>query len=93
MVINLLEKYPDKIPVLLKLKALEMKILANKDMSIAEFICFVRKRIDYDSKKAIFLQVKDTLPPLSEFMYTVHERFKESNGTLIMNFNSEDTFG
>jgi GABA(A) receptor-associated protein len=64
------EKYPDRIPVIVE-KAEKSdipdidkkKYLVPADLTVGQFVYVVRKRIKLSAEKAIFIFVKNTLPP------------------------------
>ena len=59
------------------LLSLECRYLVPADLSVGQFVYVVRKRIKLGAEKAIFVFVKNTLPPTGEsgffsFEYLVH---------------------
>nr|XP_024376089.1 autophagy-related protein 8d-like isoform X2 [Physcomitrium patens] len=68
------EKYPDRIPVIVE-KAEKSdipdidkkKYLVPADLTVGQFVYVIRKRIKLSSEKAIFIFVKNVLPPTSMF--------------------------
>ncbi|KAH9325727.1 hypothetical protein KI387_005905, partial [Taxus chinensis] len=64
------EKYPDRIPVIVeKAERADIpdidkkKYLVPADLTVGQFVYVVRKRINLSSEKAIFIFVKNILPP------------------------------
>ncbi|ONK65858.1 uncharacterized protein A4U43_C06F1690 [Asparagus officinalis] len=71
------EKYPDRIPVIVE-KA-ERSDIPDIDKKNAE--------------KAIFIFVKNTLPPTAAMMSAIYEENKDEDGFLYMTYSGENTFG
>ncbi|KAL8226475.1 hypothetical protein R6Q57_016307 [Mikania cordata] len=73
------EKYPDRIPVIVeKTERSDMpdidkkKYLVPADLTVGQFVYVVRKRIKLTAEKAIFIFVKNILPPTGlDFGYMV----------------------
>ncbi|KAL5650447.1 hypothetical protein ACJX0J_041256, partial [Zea mays] len=64
------EKYPDRIPVIVEKAERsdipdidKKKYLVPADLTVGQFVYVVRKRIKLSAEKAIFIFVKNTLPP------------------------------
>eukprot|EP01025_Chloroclados_australasicus_P004512 TRINITY_DN11123_c0_g1_i1.p2 TRINITY_DN11123_c0_g1~~TRINITY_DN11123_c0_g1_i1.p2 ORF type:complete len:124 (-),score=18.22 TRINITY_DN11123_c0_g1_i1:260-631(-) len=94
------EKYPDRIPVIVE-KAEKSdipeidkkKYLVPADLTVGQFVYVVRKRIKLSPEKAIFLFVKDVLPPTAALMSTIYEEKKDEDGFLYITYSGENTFG
>ncbi|CAK9161978.1 unnamed protein product [Ilex paraguariensis] len=70
------EKYPDRIPVIVeRAERSDMpdidkkKYLVPADLSVGQFVYVVRRRIKLSPEKAIFIFVKNILPPTGETQY------------------------
>uniref|UniRef100_G3NBV8 GABA(A) receptor-associated protein like 2 n=1 Tax=Gasterosteus aculeatus aculeatus TaxID=481459 RepID=G3NBV8_GASAC len=64
-------KYPDRVPVIVeKVSGSQIvdidkrKYLVPSDITVAQFMWIIRKRIQLPSEKAIFLFVDKTVPPI-----------------------------
>jgi GABA(A) receptor-associated protein len=95
---NILKKYPERIPVILNIsqtlpKIDKIKYLVPKDLTLAQFIGVVRKRMIMDSEKAIYVSIDDTLPACSDDMISIYDKYKNEDGFLYLNFGMENTFG
>ncbi|XP_059624238.1 autophagy-related protein 8C-like isoform X1 [Cornus florida] len=94
------EKYPDRIPVIVE-KAEKSdipdvdkkKYLVPADLNVGQFIYVVRKRIKLGAEKAIFVFVKNMLPPTGAVMSAIYEDNKDEDGFLYMTYSGENTFG
>ncbi|KAL2467126.1 Autophagy-related protein 8c [Abeliophyllum distichum] len=94
------EKYPDRIPVIVE-KAEKSdvpnidkkKYLVPADLTVGQFVYVVRKRIKLSAEKAIFVFVKNMLPPTGSLMSTIYEEYKDEDGFLYVTYSGENTFG
>ncbi|URE46123.1 Peptidase inhibitor I9 [Musa troglodytarum] len=93
------EKYPDRIPVIVeKAERTDIpdidkkKYLVPADLTVGQFVYVVRKRIKLSAEKAIFVFVKNTLPPTAAMMSAIYEEHKDEDGFLYMTYSSENTF-
>ena len=95
------ERYPDRIPVILKKTKknslpdlIKTKYLVENDMTVGRFLIHLRKNINLNPEKAIFLFVgSGVLPPTSSNMKQIYDRYKSSDGFLYMTITTESTFG
>ncbi|GMI91469.1 AUTOPHAGY-RELATED 8A, AUTOPHAGY 8A [Hibiscus trionum] len=93
-------KYPDRIPVIIE-KAEnsdvpdidKKKYLVPADLTVGQFVYVVRKRIKLSAEKAIFVFVKNTLPPTAALISALYEENKDEDGFLYMTYSGENTFG
>ncbi len=67
------EKYPDRIPVIAEKDTKstipdidKKKYLVPSDLTVAQFIFVIRKRIELETEQALFLQVNNKLPPVGK---------------------------
>ncbi|KOM50377.1 hypothetical protein LR48_Vigan08g120400 [Vigna angularis] len=77
------EKYPDRIPV----------IVERAEKSDVPEIDKKKKRIKLSPEKAIFIFVKNILPPTAAMMSAIYEENKDEDGFLYMTYSGENTFG
>jgi len=94
------EKYPDRIPVIVEKAERsdipdidKKKYLVPADLTVGQFVYVVRKRIKLSAEKAIFIFVKNTLPPTAALMSAIYEENKDEDGFLYMTYSGENTFG
>ncbi|KAG0469814.1 hypothetical protein HPP92_016514 [Vanilla planifolia] len=94
------EKYPDRIPVIVEKAERsdipdidKKKYLVPADLTVGQFVYVVRKRIKLSAEKAIFIFVKNTLPPTAAMMSAIYEENKDEDGFLYMTYSGENTFG
>ncbi|KHF97726.1 Autophagy-related 8c -like protein [Gossypium arboreum] len=94
------EKYPDRIPVIVeraeKTDVPEIdkkKYLVPADLTVGQFVYVVRKRIKLSPEKAIFIFVKNILPPTAAMLSAIYEENMDEDGFLYMIYSGENTFG
>ncbi|KAJ8542894.1 hypothetical protein K7X08_005417 [Anisodus acutangulus] len=94
------EKYPDRIPVIVEKAERsdipdidKKKYLVPADLTVGQFVYVVRKRIKLGAEKAIFIFVKNILPPTAAMMAAIYEEHRDEDGFLYMTYSGENTFG
>ncbi|DAA20342.1 TPA: gamma-aminobutyric acid receptor-associated protein-like 2 [Bos taurus] len=93
-------KYPDRVPVIVEkvsgshiVDIDKRKYLVPSDITVAQFMWIIRKRIQLPSEKAIFLFVDKTVPQSSLTMGQLYEKEKDEDGFLYVAYSGENTFG
>ena len=95
-------KYPERVPIILSRSKAEktlpmidrQKFLVPDDLSFAQFMFVVRKRIKVRPETSIFLFVGDSvMVPSSKPIKAVDEEFKDKDGYLYITYHGESTFG
>ncbi|XP_065828466.1 uncharacterized protein [Oscarella lobularis] len=93
-------KYPDRIPVVVEKAPRsnipeidKRKFLVPSDLSVAQFMYIIRKRIQLAPEKAMFLFVNRVLPTASATMGSIYEEHKDEDGFLYISYSGENTFG
>jgi GABA(A) receptor-associated protein len=96
---RLLNKYPDRIPVICekfeytKSIILPSKILIPHTMTIAQVNSIIRSKNNLTNDKSIFLFIKqDIICPMC-VMEEVYHHYKDDDGFLYIQYTSENTFG
>lgn len=97
---NILTKYPTKIPVICEkdpnsdlIEMTKKKFLAPNDITLGEFLFIIRRRLNLDHSKALFLFVDNILPPNAMLMSTLYEDKKDIDNFLYITYSGENTFG
>ncbi len=97
---RILEKYPDRIPVICeKLERSKMEVIDKKkylvpsDLNIGQFVYVLRKRVKLSPQEAIYLFVNGNIPPTSQLINQIYDQFKDEDGFLYMQYAGENTFG
>ncbi|KAG0449668.1 hypothetical protein HPP92_027100 [Vanilla planifolia] len=63
------------------------RYLVPADLTVGQFVYVVRKRIKLSAEKAIFIFVKNTLPPTAAMMSAIYEENKDEDGFLYMTYS------
>ncbi len=100
---RILRKYPERVPVICEkgfgtdLPDIDRKkYLCPNDISIANFMYIIRRRIKLPAEKSIFLFCGDgaaVLLPTACLMSTAYQDYKADDGFLYITYNAESTFG
>jgi GABA(A) receptor-associated protein len=69
------------------------RYLVPADLTVGQFVYVIRKRIKLSSEKAIFIFVKNVLPPTAAMMSSIYEEHKDEDGFLYFTYSGENTFG
>lgn len=69
------------------------KFLVPNDLSVAEFMYIIRKRIHLSPETAMFLYIDQVLPATSATMGAIYDEHKEEDGFLYIAYSGENTFG
>mmetsp|Transcript_92593 Transcript_92593/g.113405 ORF Transcript_92593/g.113405 Transcript_92593/m.113405 type:complete len:118 (+) Transcript_92593:95-448(+) len=98
--LRVLNKYTDRVPVICERapdsKIAQMdrsKILVPKDLSVAQFIKVIRKRIKLKPEETIYLFINDKLVSTSSLMSQVYHTNKDKDGFLYVSYSAENYFG
>uniref|UniRef100_A0A8C4QN98 Gamma-aminobutyric acid receptor-associated protein-like 2 n=1 Tax=Eptatretus burgeri TaxID=7764 RepID=A0A8C4QN98_EPTBU len=93
-------KYPDRVPVIVeKVPASQIgeidkrKYLVPADITVAQFMWIIRKRVQLPSEKAIFLFIEKTVPQSSASMGQLYSEHQDEDGFLYVAYSGENTFG
>jgi len=100
---NLLNKYPDRIPIVLSsktyLKDNPLKFIVPYDLTITKFMVLLRTKIELNPEEAIFLFVKDMetkqdiMIQSSATMELLYAQYKDKDLLLNIFFEKEAVFG
>ena len=63
------------------------------DLTVGQFVYVIRKRIKLAPEKAIFVFVRNVLPPTAALMASVYDDHKDEDGFLYVAYSGENTFG
>ncbi|XP_065913963.1 gamma-aminobutyric acid receptor-associated protein-like 2 [Dysidea avara] len=96
---QILEKYPDRVPIIVQkvpsstLPDIEKgKFLQPDDLTIAQFMYIVRKRINLPPEQTMFLFIQKRLPETSITLQVVYDGNKDEDGFLYIAYSGENTF-
>ncbi|EEC05413.1 gamma-aminobutyric acid receptor associated protein, putative, partial [Ixodes scapularis] len=69
----------------------KQKFLVPSDITVAQFMWIVRKRIHLSPEKALFVFVGRLMPHLS--MGDLYGTYRDEDGVLYLGYSGENTFG
>lgn len=95
------DRYPDRMPIICERNAMckqvpeldKTKYLVPRDLTIAQFMYVIRKRIKLDADRALFVFINHTIPPSAALLSDVYERNRDEDGFLYVTYSGEQTFG
>lgn len=95
---KMLEKYPDRVPIIVEAgKDMpdidKKKFLVPADLTLGQFAYVVRKRIKLLASDALFLLSNNTMLPVSSLMSCIYEQYKDPDGFLYITYNKESVYG
>ena len=97
---RILEKYPDRVHIICERITPNIpdidrkKYLCPRDLSIANFMYVIRKRLKLSSEKSIYLFINDKImPATSSLLGVIYENYKNKDGFLYISYGGESTFG
>ena len=96
----LMNKHPGRVPIIIHPKPntktpeiSKHNYLVAGDMTMAQFTCILRKRIQLKPTQAIFIFVDNTLVPNSSIISELYSQYADSDKFLYMIYACEATFG
>jgi GABA(A) receptor-associated protein len=94
------EKYSDRIPVICeKLPSSDIntidkkKYLIPSDLTVGQFIYVIRKRINLDPEKALFIFVNNKAQSAGTLLSLLYQNQADPDGFLYLNYSGENVFG
>lgn len=69
------------------------KYLVPGDLSVADFLYLIRKRIKLGTEQALFIYVNGSLPPTSAAFSSVYAEHADEDGFLYVLYTGESSFG
>ena len=93
--------YPDRIPVIcekdpacLTLPAIDKtKYLVPTDLTAAQFLYVIRRRLQLQSEQALFLFGPQRIPPPTEPLSISYHQHRDADGFLYLTYSGEHAFG
>jgi GABA(A) receptor-associated protein len=95
----IMAKYPNKIPIVCErydktLPHLDRKkYLVPEDLIMSNFLYVIRKRLKLDAHKSLYIAINNKIPPLSQNVSTIYDKFCDEDGFLYIKYCEETTFG
>ena len=99
---KVLTSYPDRVPVIFERDGTapyhcpqidRNKYLIPRNLTIGQFLIFIRDRMKFDPGQAIFLFVKGTMPPSGASISDIYQNYKDIDDFLYITYTFENTFG
>ena len=98
---KILNKYSNKIPIILELipnektlpKLDKTKFLVPSELTLAQFMMVIRKRITLGSECSLHMYCNNILPCTSTSMNELYNEHKDADGFLYIFYCGENTFG
>jgi len=93
------EKYPERVPIICERicknvpELKRTKYLCPRDLSFANFMYVIRKRMKLEPEKALYLFVNNKMIPCSKVLGEIYEKEKDADGFLYIRYGGESTFG
>ena len=98
---KVVESHPGKIPVIVERapnaknvpEIDKSKYLVPEDLTVAQFIYLIRKRIKLNNDQALFIYINGQLPISSALFSQIYEENKDTDGFLYVVYTGESSFG
>lgn len=99
---HIAEKFPDRVPVIVersktcneRIPQIEKtKYLVPRDMTVAQFVAILRKRMILDAKHSFYMFAGDTIPRASLSFAELYAMKRDDDGMLRLKYTGENTFG
>lgn len=96
------ERYPERIPIIVEKSTVrdsdvpnidKRKYLVPYDLTVGQFVYVIRKRIKLRPEQAIFVFVKNVLPPTAAMLSEIYQEYKDEDDFLYITYSGENTFG
>jgi GABA(A) receptor-associated protein len=94
------DKYPDRIPIIVEKCARsdvpdidKRKYLVPHDLTVGQFVYVIRKRVRLSPERAMFMFVRNVLPPTAWLMASLYQEYHDEDGFLYITYSGENTFG
>jgi GABA(A) receptor-associated protein len=99
---RIMSKYNDRIPIICEKSKNagkdcplidKKKYLVPIDLTFAQFVYVIRKRLKLGSEKAMFIFINGQIPTNSHIISDLYETNKDQDGFLYVSYALENTFG
>ena len=101
---TILHKYPDRIPIICEKSAYEhqnsilpdldkQKYLVPADLTIGQFMFFIRRRLKLSPDKSLFLFIGKHVAPTSAVISSLYQDHRNEDGFLYIAYSGENAFG
>jgi GABA(A) receptor-associated protein len=94
---KIISKYPQRVPIIVDCKQEiildKNKYIVPNDLTVAQFMYILKKRINVNEQKSIFLLCNNQLVICTESINSLFNRQKDYDGFLYIIISLENTFG
>ena len=98
---RILQKYPSRKPIVVEAASGadvppidKHKYLVPTDITCGQFLYIIRKRIQLEAERALFLYTEgNLLPPSSMLIGTLYTNLRNQDGFLYLCYTTENSFG
>uniref|UniRef100_A0A6C0JBM8 Autophagy-related protein n=1 Tax=viral metagenome TaxID=1070528 RepID=A0A6C0JBM8_9ZZZZ len=99
---SIMQEYPYRVPIICEKdpNAQDMpnisrtKYLVPHDITVANFMFIIRKRINLEPEKSMYLFVGNKIMPATgQLMSQIYHKHKDADGFLYFIYSGENTFG
>ena len=98
---KIIEKHPNRVCVYIKKSDTALtipnidknKFLVPDDITIAQFIYIIRKRIRIAQNEALFFYINNSLMSGNITMKTINNKYKNDDGFVYIRYTGENCFG
>ena len=98
---KVLDKYPNRIPVICEvdnknssiIQLKKMKYLVPDSLTVGQFVYVLRKQMTLKPEEAVFIMIDGILPPTASLMSQIYHDHKDNDGFLYAVLLRENTFG
>ena len=94
---QILRKYQSRTPIIVQtgpdMPIDKFKYLVPNDLTMAQFIYVIRKRLTLRPETAIFIYVNNILPSAMSSIISIYNTYRDDDGFLYFSIKGENTFG
>ena len=99
---KIMDSNPERIPVICERSDLapadcpyidKKKYLVPRDLTVGQFIYFIRNRMKLSPEKGLYLFINGTIPTTSYPMSFIYDFYKDADCYLYILYTFENTFG
>jgi len=99
---RVMNKYPDRVPIICEKSRTasnncpdidKKKYLVPRDLTMAQFLYVIRKRLRLEPEKAMFLFVGNSIAPSTSSINEIYSFHRDFDGFLYITYALENVFG
>jgi GABA(A) receptor-associated protein len=95
----ILNKYPDKIPIIINECSMELrdrvkrKMLLQKDITVGQYLYTLRSKFNIKPEESVLVFVNGSFPTSTTLMNYLYDKYKDKDGFLYVSILKENVFG